>query len=137
MSAMEKVYWAELVITLLVCALVASAYPWLGDGATGIFALLALIAVFGAWFLRRKKNQILVDERDRAIDQRAIRWGIGAGWGLFLGTLVILVLSSGMLEYQSVSVRFLNWLVWIQFAICEGVKGLAGVCLYRNQRHGA
>jgi hypothetical protein len=76
-------------------------------------------------------------ERDRAIDQRAIRLGVGAAWmGLFLA-LIVLVFWSSIYNDRVVPTSFLTWLIWIQFAVCYGVKGLVGVLAYRRQNHAA
>ena len=40
-------------------------------------------------------------------------------------------------QIYSVSTAFLNWLIWIQFAICYGTQGLAMVVMYRRQQHAA
>ena len=32
---------------------------------------------------------------------------------------------------------FLNWLIWINFVLCLGMRGLAAVLLYRRQQHAA
>ena len=67
-SAGEKVAWAELVISIVATALVFALVPWLGwQVATSGFALMALIAVFGAVFLRRRGSRVVIDERDREI----------------------------------------------------------------------
>ena len=35
---------------------------------------------------------------------------------------------------HAVSTRFLNWLIWAQFALCYGTKGLVAVVRYRRQQ---
>ena len=51
MSAMEKVAWFELLVSLTALVAVTALYPWLGNGATGAFGLLGLLG--GCyWFLR-------------------------------------------------------------------------------------
>ena len=48
--------------------------------------------------------------------------------------LIVMVLWSGSGEHGGfVAKGTLNWLVWIQFAIYLGVKGLVAVIAYRRQ----
>lgn len=136
MNAMEKVAWTELIVSTVTLAVVALLYPWLGFGATGAFGLLGLLAL-GMWFLRQRGSQVVVDERDRTIERSATQLGIGAAWmGLFL-TLIMLVLWSSYYNEGVVPTWMLTWLVWLQFAVCYGVKGLAAVLAYRKQAHAA
>ncbi len=74
MNAMEKVAWTELLVSLLAVVVVSCLVPWLGNGATSAFALLALV-VLGAVFLRRRGAAVVVDERDRQIARTATRRG--------------------------------------------------------------
>lgn len=136
MNAMEKVAWTELLVSLAAVALVTALLPWLGSRATAGFAVLALIAV-GVVFLRRRGNRIVVDERDREIERRATSIGVGTAWMTLFTALVLATVWSSYTEVHAVSTGFLNWLIWIQFAICYGVKGLASVVMYRRQQHAA
>ncbi len=136
MNAMEKVAWTELVVSVAAITLAVLLLPVLGDSAAAAFAILGLLPL-GMVFLRPRGNEVTVDERDRAIENRAKIWGIGAAWM----TLFIVLTTAGMLSnyegMHSLSTRFINWLIWIQFAICYGVKGLTSVILHRRQQHAA
>ncbi|TWU30161.1 DUF2178 domain-containing protein [Bythopirellula polymerisocia] len=134
MNAMEKVAWTELTVSLAALVVVACLYPWLGNGATGAFGLLGILG-FSVIFLRRRGQTVIVDERDRDIAQRATMLGLHGAWMTLMMTLVILVLWNSYNDRDAVSISLLNWLIWIQFAICFAVKGLVAVTAYRRQQH--
>src|SRR4051812_5589856 len=85
MSAIERVAWTELLVSLAAIISSSLLIPWMGtQAATGSFALMALIALSGA-FLRRRGSRVVVDERDREIARRAANIGVGTAWmGLFM-----------------------------------------------------
>jgi cytochrome bd-type quinol oxidase subunit 2 len=134
MNAMEKVAWTELLVSVVTFAVVTCLYPWLGNQATSAFALLALSAL-GAVFLRRRGTAVVVDERDREIAGRAARIASGTAWMTLLTVLVAATMWSSYRNEHAVSTAFLNWLIWIQFAVCFGIKGLVAVIEYRRQPH--
>jgi uncharacterized membrane protein len=136
MNAMEKVAWTELLVSVVAVAVVTLLFPWLGSRATSGFAVLALIAVSGV-FLRRRGNRIVVDERDREIARRATSIGVGTAWMTLSTALAAASLWANFSQIHTVSTEFLNWLIWIQFAICYGTQGLVAVVMYRRQQHAA
>jgi hypothetical protein len=133
---MEKVAWTELVVSSAAVAAAVALIPWFGYRATSAFALLGLV-VCSLWFLRRRGPRVVVDERDREIEQQATKRGVEAAWMTTFLALIILGFWSNIYNDNVLSTRALGWLVWIQFAIFVGVKGLAGVISYRRQRHAA
>jgi hypothetical protein len=136
MNAMEKVAWTELVVSFTAVAVATLLFPWLGHGATGAFALLGLLGV-SIVFLRRRGDRVTVDERDRAIDRKATSLGVSSAWMTLFTALIAATLWSNYSRTFAVSTGFLNWLIWVQFAICYGIKGLAGVVMYRRRQHAA
>jgi len=132
MNAMEKVAWTELVVCVTAVASVTLLLPWLGDRATTGFALLGLM-VFSTLFIRRRGNRVVVDERDREIERKATSIGVSSAWMTLFLVLIAATMWSGYSHVDAVPIRFLNWLIWIQFAICYGVKGLVAVIMYRRQ----
>jgi hypothetical protein len=54
-----------------------------------------------------------------------------------LMALIAATLWSNYSQIHTVSTEFLNWLIWIQFAICYGAQGLVAVVMYRRQQHAA
>ena len=132
MNAMEKVAWTEVAVCAVVVAAVALLIPWLGDRATTGFALLGLL-VFSTLFLCHRKNQVVVDERDREIETKAKHIGVSSAWMTLFIVLIVATMWSGYSHVDAVPIRFLNWLIWIQFAICYGVKGFVAIIMYRRQ----
>ncbi len=136
MNAMEKVAWTELVVSAVAVAVATLLSPWLGSAATSAFALLALI-MLGAVFVRRRGDRTVIDERDRQIEKRATSIGVGTAWMTLFTALALATVWSSYSNAHAVSTEFLNWLIWVQFAICYGMKGLASVVMYRRQQHAA
>lgn len=136
MNAMEKAAWTELLVSVVAVVVATALSPWLGSRATGAFALMALV-VLGYVFIRPRGNRVVVDERDREIAAWASRVGVGTAWTMLF---VVLTLATTWASYSgahAVSTGFLNWLIWIQFAVCFGARGLAAVVMYRRQQHAA
>jgi hypothetical protein len=136
MNAMEKVAWTELLVSVVAVGVVTLLFPWLGSRATGAFGLLALIAL-SVVFARRRGNRIVIDERDREIERRATSMGVGSAWMALFTALIAATLWANYSHTNAVSTEFLNWLLWTQFAICYGVKGLVAVFMYRRQARAA
>lgn len=136
MSAFEKVAWTELVVSLVALTLAACLYPWLGDASAGAFGLLGLLGCT-VFFLRRKGNEIVTDERDHVIQQRATQIGVMTAWMTTFLTLTVIVVWYSQTNRDAVSLGLLNWLIWTQFVVCYAVKGLVGILSYRGTSHAA
>ncbi len=136
MSAMEKVAWTELLVTLVTVLLVLCLYPWLGSAAASLFSLMALITV-GAVFLRPRGAQVVVDERDRQIEKQAIKTAVTTAWMSLLVGLILLNMGSLYFHQTTIPAVYLHWLIWSQFALCYGTKGLVSVLAYRRPTHAA
>ncbi len=133
MTGMEKLIWTEFLVALGSALLVALLYPWLKDGADGGFGLMGLM-VLGAYFIKRRGA--VVDERDQKIERDSRFFGVGAAWMVLLFGLIGITLWANY-QHAPVSIRLLNWLIWISCAVCYLVKGLAGIIAYRRQSHAA
>ena len=136
MNAMEKVAWTQMLVSVVAVVVASSLYPWLGSHATSAFALLALIGFSGV-FLRQRGNRVVTDERDREIERKATSIGVGTAWMTLVTAVILATAWSSYSDAHAVSTGFLNWLIWIQFATCFGIKGLAAVVMYRRQQHAA
>ena len=135
MNAMEKVAWTELIVSVVAVVVATLLVPWLGSRASGSgFSLLGLIALSYV-FIRPRGNRIVIDERDREIAKRATSVGVGTAWFTLSAAVATATVWASYSNTHAVSTVFLNWLIWVQFAICYGVKGLASVVMYRRQRH--
>lgn len=132
MTAMEKVAWTELLVSVTTIVIVTALIPWLGNGATGAFGLLGLL-VCGLWFIKRRGNSVVIDERDREIERRSTRRGIEVAWMMLFLALIAIVLWSSYANEGVVATWMLTWLVWLQFAVCYSVKGFVSVLAYRRQ----
>ena len=136
MNSMEKVAWTELGVSVAAVVLASLLIPWGSQTATSAFALLGLIGFTGV-FLRRRGNRVVVDERDGEIARRATSIGVGTAWMSLFMSLIAATMWSGYTQTYSVTTAFLNWLIWIQFAVCYGTQGLVMVVMYRRQQHAA
>ena len=131
MTAMQKVAWTELIVSVVTVAVVTALLPVLGSRAHAAFGLLGFL-VGGMWFIRKGA---VIDERDREIEAEATRLGIGVAWqSLFLALIAVVFWNA---DDRIVNTKVLTWLVWIQFAICYGVKGFVAVRMYRSQSRAA
>jgi hypothetical protein len=132
MNALEKTAWTELLVSIAAVTAVTLLIPWMGHRAAGAFGIMGFIG-FSVVFLRRRGQQVIIDERDLEISRRATAIGIGAAWMVLFMSLIAATLWSGYTQKDVVPIAFLNWLIWIQFAICYGIKGLSAVVMYRRQ----
>ena len=132
-TAMEKVAWTEFLVSATAITLVLILLPFLGDRSTAAFGFLGF-AGFSVWFVRERKKKLIIDERDVEIERNATKRGVESAWMFLVLALIVLVLSGGSGEHPGfIAKGTLNWLVWIQFAIYLGVKGLVAVISYRRQ----
>ena len=136
MTAMEKVAWTELIVSLATLVIATALIPWLGNSASGAFGLLGLI-VCGLWFVRGRGRTVIIDERDREIEQIATRRGVETAWMVLFLALIAIVFWSSYANEGVVATWMLTWLVWLQFAVCYCVKGFLAVLAYRRQSHAA
>lgn len=136
MNAMQKVAWTELIVSVTAVATATALVPWLGKGAIGGFGILGFVAL-AVLFVRRRGNRVVVDERDREIEARATKLGVETAWMTLFLVLIAATLWASYSDAKTVSTAFLTWLIWIQFAICYGVKGLTAIVMYRRQQRAA
>ena len=136
MNAMEKAAWTQLAVTAIALALAACLVPWLGNAATGAFGLLGLLPV-SMWWVRRRGDAVVTDERDQQIEYQSTFLGVHAAWMLTFLTLIVLVLWSSQANGGVVPTWWLTWLVWTQFAVCYLVKGVVAVVTCRRQLRAA
>ena len=133
MSAMEKVAWTEILVSVGAVLTVAVIVPFLGNAATSAFALLALV-VCGAWFIRGSRKQTHVDERDREIERHSKQRAVESAWWFLVLALIAIIFWPSTGTDDDVLREVINWLIWIQFAIFLFVKGLVSIISYRKQR---
>ena len=135
MSAVEKSAWTKLMVVVVAVLATAIAQPYLGHLASDWFGLLAFLPL-GMFFFRKRSDQVIVDERDHEIQQKATSFGVQAAWmGMFLA-LIAISLTHGYAK-EAVPTRYLNSIIWLQFAGCYGVRALFTIFSYRGQRSAA
>lgn len=89
MLAMQKWAWFNLAVIGLTLGVVALLWPFGGRGALGGCGFLGLIG-FCPLFFRGKPGQVVTDERDQAIWQRAWVLGYAVFWVVFVLAAVFL-----------------------------------------------
>lgn len=134
MNALEKVAWAELGVTIVASVAVLGTYPWFGDLATKLFALLGLVVVFYPLFMFRRGDAIIQDERDLAIERKSKYVGSCTAWMFLFTSLISLSMFYGPGDMPT---RHLFSLIWIQFAVYFGVKSIVAVLGYRGMHRAA
>ena len=84
MSAMQKFAWFNLAVVALSACTVLSLFPVMGMAAHGGFGWLGLLGL-SPLFLRKKKGQVIADERDTLIQRRSVILAYTAVWLAFIG----------------------------------------------------
>lgn len=136
MNAMQKIAYWEVAISFLAFIVVAALYPMMGHRATGAFGILGLLGFAPMFLIRKHKDEIISDERDKDIEQRATYLGVGAAWMFLFLSLIVITLWHGYLK-QDIPVKYTVTLIWIQFALCYGVKGAVSLTMYRVSNNAA
>ncbi len=133
MNAQQKVAWFEVVVAVLALGAAFVAYPLLGEAAMGMFCLLGLLGLTPL-FLRKRKDQIITDERDHSISLKATFLGVGAGWMILFMSIVVLTAFVSF-EDSAVPKNLLGAVLWVSFATSYAVKGGMSLMLYRSHQH--
>jgi hypothetical protein len=94
MSAPQKHAWFNLVVIAATLAIVLLLYPVLGKGALGGLGFLGLLGL-GGFFYRKKRGQVLTDERDNLIHQRSTIAAYSVFWLAFVAAGVLTPLYYG------------------------------------------
>ncbi len=136
MSALEKVAWTEALVSLAALILVSVLIPFTGHHAASAFAVLGIV-ILSFWFIRKRGHTVIIDERDLEIAQKARQQGSEAAWGFLVLALIAIQIVPWSTHEAVFNKTTLNWLIWAQFAIFVGVKGIVGITLYRRQHHAA
>ena len=83
MTAAQKLACFNLSVVVLTVVTVLILIPVLGPGAQGGFGFLGLLG-FGPLFFRRRRNEVVEDERDRAIQRRSVLIAYTVFWLAFV-----------------------------------------------------
>lgn len=123
MSASQKHAWFNLIVILLSVALVACLYPILGSAAHAAMAICGLLGL-GPFFYRKRKDEVVLDERAILIQQRSALLGYSIFW-------VVYVLAASLLSPLvygldgSIPVSVVQLSVFYAMVLFIGVMSLA------------
>ena len=95
MSAMQKFAWFNLAVVALSACTVLSLFPLMGMAAHGGFGWLGLLGL-SPLFLRKKKGQVIGDERDTLIQRRSVILAYAAVWLAFVGGVCLCPVFYGL-----------------------------------------
>jgi hypothetical protein len=127
-TAMQKFAWFNLAVIALTIVVVISVYPFGGKGALGGFGFLGLLG-FWPLFFRKKPGQVVMDERDQVIWQRAWVLAYSVFWVVFcLGSTFLCVVVYG--EDGAVPVWLVASSVWLGLMLVIAVASLAILVQY-------
>jgi hypothetical protein len=128
MTATQRHAWFSLAVVAATIVAVLALTPVLGPRAQVAFALLALLAL-GPLFVRRKHREVPVDERDRAIGQRAGMIAYAVFWLAFVAACLSLPVLYGW--GGSVPVVVVQAAVWWAWILVVGARSAVTLVLYQ------
>lgn len=123
MSASQKHAWFNLVVISLSLVAVGCLYPFLGWKAHGALGLCGVLGL-GPFFYRKRKGEVVLDERAILIQQRSALLGYSIFW-------VVYVLAASLLsplvygQDGSVPVVVVQLSVFYAMVLFLGVMSLA------------
>ena len=129
MTASQKHACFNLSVVVLTVVTVLILIPVLGPGAQGGFGFLGLLG-FGPLFFRRRGNEVVEDERDRAIQRRSVLIAYTVFWLAFVAACVSLPAVYGW--KGSVPVAVVQSSVWCGLILVVGVMSVATLVQYRR-----
>ena len=129
MTAAQKHACFNLTVVVLTVVTVLILIPVLGPGAQGGFGFLGLLG-FGPLFFRRRGNEVVEDERDRAIQRRSVLIAYTVFWLAFVAACVSLPAFYGW--KGSVPVAVVQSSVWCGLILVVGVMSVATLVQYRR-----
>jgi uncharacterized membrane protein len=127
MCQTQKEALFNLVIVVFALAAVAMLYPILGRGATGGFGILGFLG-FSLLFYRRRRAQVLTDERDQLIRRRSTIFAYTVFWVAFVASSMLALAFYG--DDGAVPVPVVLNGVWLGLAIVVGMQSLATLAQY-------
>jgi hypothetical protein len=127
MCQTQKEALFNLVVLALAIATVLLLYPLLGRGALGGLGLLGLLGLTPL-FYRKRRGQVVADERDNLIRIRSMILAYSVFWVAFVGSAM---LSFGLYGFDgAVPVPVIANAVWIGFMLVVGVQATATLVQY-------
>ena len=123
MSASLKHAWFNLAVILLSLTAVGCLYPFIGWRANGALGLCGLLG-FGALFYRKRKSEVVMDERDLLIEKRSALLGYTVFWVVYV-LVASLFLPMFYGQNGSIPVMVVQWSVFYALVLFLGGKWLA------------
>lgn len=127
MCQTQKAALFNLIIVVLTLVTVLALYPFLGRGAAGGFGLSGLLG-FSPLFFRRRRGQVLADERDQLIQRRSTIIGYSVFWLAFVASAMLALVFYG--GNGAVPVLVLVNAVWLGLLLFIGVQAVATLAQY-------
>jgi hypothetical protein len=121
MTVTEKRAWFVLAVCLIAIVAVVTIYEFTENfagamGGMGVLGFSGLTPLIG--FRRKRRGEVIVDERDRAILQSAGRIAFGAFWLAFVGAVVGLIKGAGNTSTIHVStIGSALWFGWLLISV--------------------
>ncbi len=128
MNATQKHAWFNLVVVAVTVVVLLALLRPFGARALGAFGLLGLLGL-GPGFFRRRRGEVVIDERDRAIVRRAGLIAYGVFWVAFVVVCVSLPLLYGW--DGSVPVVAAQSAVWVALMLLIAARSLTTLVLYQ------
>ncbi len=133
MPAEEKRAWFALLVCSLTLVAIAAVYlitgsPSRAAGGLGVLGLTGLMPLIGLG--RKRRGEVISDERDRAITQTAARIAFGLLWLASVGVVMALLITRG--EAGAVSVGSLAISVMAAMLFFYAAYSVATIVLYRS-----
>ena len=135
MTVAEKRAWYVLAVCVLSLIAIAVIYRLTGSGtrASAGFAVMGLTGLMPLIGLKRKRaGEVVEDERDNAIRQRAARIAFGVVWLFAFLSFTALLLTRG--DHGIVSVSAIGAALWTAFVLVYAVHSIATIVMYRENR---
>jgi lysylphosphatidylglycerol synthetase-like protein (DUF2156 family) len=125
MCRSQKEAMFNLVVVALALAVVLTLYPFLGQRAAAGFAVLAFLA-FGPLFYRRRRGQVVADERDELIRRRSTIAAYSIFWVAWVAAAMLALAVYG--SEGAVPVTVVTSAVWfgmMLFVVSHAIATLA------------
>jgi Predicted membrane protein (DUF2178) len=132
MTATEKQHTYNLVVIAVTFALFLAATPFIGVAqAGGMLGLMGLLG-FGIFFIwkRGKSAEVIADERDRAIQQRAGNIAFAIFWAIFVLACIGAWLIYG--DNGAIPIRILPIIMYCSWGLWQATQSIAILVQYRT-----
>ena len=127
MCQTQKEALFNLVVLALATTTVVLLYPIMGRGVLGGLGLLGLLG-FAPIFYRKRRGQVVADERDNQIRIRSMILAYSIFWVAFVGSAELSFVVYGF--DGAVPVPVISNAVWIGFTLLMAIQAIATLAQY-------